>query len=111
MDQLSDVLRTAHRFYDLAAQCRAEADYLAEHYRAGHVAASAFDEISLLTSAALRADRAGDALVHDGADENELDEADVVTEEIERLVRAIRPWRVLLDNVHRHRRSHDAPGP
>jgi hypothetical protein len=104
MVPMTDTVHAAQRFYQLADQCEYEASALVDHYNAGHVDAGAFDEISLLTSAGLRARRHGDALIAElahGDDDNALDEADIVAEEITRLIAEVKPWRMFLDNTHR----------
>jgi len=99
-----DVVATARRLYDLAQSCETESRYLMDHYHAGYVSESVFDPVSSLSSARLLADREAETLVRLGADENDLARADVISEEIERLLRTLKPWRVFLDNVHRVKR-------
>lgn len=105
MDDMTDVVATARRLYDLGAECETEARYLMEHYQHGHVSDSVFDPVSSLSSARLMADREAETLIRLGGDENDLNRADVISEEIARLVRELKPWRVFLDNVHRVKRT------
>ena len=105
MDNVSDVVATARRLYDLAAECETESRYLMEHYRSGFVSASVFDPVSSLSSARLLADREAETLIRLGGDENDLSRADVISEEIARLLRTYKPWRVFIDNVHRVKRT------
>lgn len=105
MDDVSDVVATARRLYDLASECETESRYLMEHYRSGFVTESVFDPVAQLSSARLLAEREAETLIRLGGDENDLSRADVISEEIARLIRTLKPWRVFLDNVHRVKRQ------
>ena len=104
MNDVTDVVATARQLYDLATECETESRYLMEHYHAGYVSDSVFDPVSSLASARLLGEREAETLIRLGADENDLNRADVISEEIARLIRTLKPWRVFLDNVHRIRR-------
>jgi hypothetical protein len=105
MDTLdADVVAAARRLYDLGRDCEREARYLMDHYHAGYVSATVFDPVSNLSSAQLLADREAERMIRLGGDENDLDRADVISEEIERYLRTIRPYRHLVDSIHNVRR-------
>lgn len=99
-----DVVAAARRLYDLGAECEREARYLMEHYHAGYVSDAIFDPVSSLSSARLLAEREAERLVRLGGDENDLNRTDVIAEEIERYLREIRPYRYLVDSIHRVKR-------
>jgi hypothetical protein len=105
MDDVTDLVHAARRLYDLASECETESRYLMEHYHAGYVSDSVFDPVSSLSSARLMAEREAETLVRLGGDDNDLARADVIAEEISRLIRTLKPWRVFLDNVHRVKRT------
>ena len=96
MDSLTDTIATTRRLLNLGEETTLEADYLIDHYRQHRAAADVFDEVSLLISASLRADREADILVAYG-DDNDLARADVIAEEITRLLLRERDYRRFLD--------------
>lgn len=99
MDSLTETIRATRRLQELGDECQAEADRLMEHYRAGRVGETVLDPVSTLVSAAQRADREALTIVTFG-DENDLLRADIVAEEITRLLRRERTWRTALDEIH-----------
>lgn len=101
---MSETIAATRRLMALADACQQEADWLMAHHRAGHVGGSVFDPVSTLIGAGLHADRTAQIVVEYG-DDNDLLRADVVSEEITRVLLRERVWRVALDEIHGVRRE------
>lgn len=96
MESLTDTIAATRRLLNLGEEATLEAEKLVAHYRAHHVAAAVFDSVSLLTSAALRASREADLVLAYG-DDNDLRRAEIVADEIAKLVAHEADYRRFID--------------